>query len=92
MRMVAMKNATDNAKTWIDDYTLELNTARQAGHHQELAEITGGAEGFEWLMQKNNPYLLTTQAWTVDYSNREQLGKLTYIGIGRSNCRTRTRP
>lgn len=44
MRMVAMKNATDNAKELIDDYTLELNTARQASITQELAEITGGAE------------------------------------------------
>lgn len=44
MRMVAMKNATDNAKDLIDDYTLELNTARQAAITQELAEISGGAE------------------------------------------------
>lgn len=44
MRMIAMKNATDNAKDLIDDYTLELNTARQASITQELAEITGGAE------------------------------------------------
>lgn len=44
MRMVAMKNATDNAKDLIDDYTLALNTARQAAITQELAEITGGAE------------------------------------------------
>lgn len=44
MRMVAMKNATDNAKDLIDDYTLELNTARQTSITQELAEITGGAE------------------------------------------------
>jgi F-type H+-transporting ATPase subunit gamma len=44
MRMIAMKNATDNAKELIDDYTLELNTARQAAITQELAEITGGAE------------------------------------------------
>ncbi len=44
MRMLAMKNATDNAKDLIDDYTLELNTARQAAITQELAEITGGAE------------------------------------------------
>jgi len=44
MRMVAMKNATDNAKDLIDDYTLELNTARQSAITQELAEITGGAE------------------------------------------------
>ncbi|HEY1063996.1 MAG TPA: ATP synthase F1 subunit gamma [Candidatus Saccharimonadales bacterium] len=44
MRMVAMKNATDNANELIEDYTLEYNTARQAGITQELAEITGGAE------------------------------------------------
>lgn len=47
MRMVAMKNATDNAKELIDDYTLELNTARQAAITQELAEITGGAEALK---------------------------------------------
>lgn len=44
MRMLATKNATDNANDLIDDYTLELNTARQASITQELAEISGGAE------------------------------------------------
>lgn len=44
MRMMAMKNATDNAKDLIEDYSLEYNKARQAGITQELAEITGGAE------------------------------------------------
>jgi F-type H+-transporting ATPase subunit gamma len=44
MRMIATKNATDNANDLIDDYTLELNTARQADITQQLAEITGGAE------------------------------------------------
>ncbi|HVV25996.1 MAG TPA: ATP synthase F1 subunit gamma [Candidatus Saccharimonadales bacterium] len=44
MRMMATKNATDNANDLIKDYTLELNTARQAAITQELAEITGGAE------------------------------------------------
>lgn len=43
-RMVATKNATDNANDLIKDYTLELNTARQAAITQELAEISGGAE------------------------------------------------
>jgi F-type H+-transporting ATPase subunit gamma len=42
MRMLAMKNATDNANDLIDDYTLEFNTARQASITQELAEISGG--------------------------------------------------
>jgi F-type H+-transporting ATPase subunit gamma len=44
MRMMAMKNASDNAKDIIDDLTLEFNTARQAAITQELAEIIGGAE------------------------------------------------
>lgn len=43
-RMVAMKNATDNASDIIDDLTLEFNTARQAAITQEIAEIVGGAE------------------------------------------------
>jgi F-type H+-transporting ATPase subunit gamma len=44
MRMIATKNATDNANDLISDYTLELNTARQAAITQELAEISGGVE------------------------------------------------
>lgn len=44
MRMMAMKNATDNASDLIDDLTLAFNTARQAAITQELAEITGGVE------------------------------------------------
>jgi F-type H+-transporting ATPase subunit gamma len=44
MRMIATKNATDNANDLIDDYTLALNTARQADITQQIAEISGGAE------------------------------------------------
>lgn len=44
MRMVAMKNATDNAKDIVDDLTLEMNKVRQAAITQELAEISIGAE------------------------------------------------
>ncbi len=47
MRMLAMKNATDNATDIIDDLTLEYNNARQAAITQELAEITGGAEAIK---------------------------------------------
>ena len=38
-RMVAMKNATDNAKSLIKDLTLEYNKARQAGITNEILEI-----------------------------------------------------
>lgn len=47
MRMIAMKNATDNASDIISDLTLEFNTARQGAITQELAEITGGAEAIQ---------------------------------------------
>lgn len=39
-RMVAMKNATDNAKDLVGDLTLTYNSARQAKITQELLEIT----------------------------------------------------
>jgi F-type H+-transporting ATPase subunit gamma len=38
-RMVAMKNATDNAKQLVKDLTLEYNKVRQAGITTELLEI-----------------------------------------------------
>lgn len=47
MRMMAMKNATDNATDLIDDLTLAFNTARQAAITQELAEISGGVEALK---------------------------------------------
>ena len=47
MRMLAMKNATDNATGLIEDLTLAYNNARQAAITQELAEITGGAEALK---------------------------------------------
>ena len=44
MRMLAMKNATDNASDLADDLTLEMNKARQGAITEELAEISGGVE------------------------------------------------
>jgi F-type H+-transporting ATPase subunit gamma len=42
-RMVAMKNATDNAGELIKELTMAYNKARQAAITQEIAEIAGGA-------------------------------------------------
>jgi F-type H+-transporting ATPase subunit gamma len=42
-RMVAMRNATDNANEMAQDFTLALNKARQAGITSEIAEIAAGA-------------------------------------------------
>ena len=42
-RMVAMKNATDNAKQFIKDLTMEYNKLRQANITKELLEISSAA-------------------------------------------------
>ncbi len=42
-RMVAMRNATDNANELIQDLTLMYNKARQEAITKELLDITGGA-------------------------------------------------
>jgi len=41
-RMVAMKSATDNAKSMVKDLQITYNKARQAAITQELAEIVAG--------------------------------------------------
>ena len=43
-RMVAMRNATDNATELIEDYTLAANKARQGRITKEMLEIASGAE------------------------------------------------
>ncbi|RLC77604.1 MAG: ATP synthase F1 subunit gamma [Chloroflexi bacterium] len=42
-RMVAMRNATDNAAVLVDDLTLDYNKARQSIITSELLDIVGGA-------------------------------------------------
>jgi F-type H+-transporting ATPase subunit gamma len=42
-RMLAMRNATDNAKELVRDLTLSANKARQAAITKELAEIAAGS-------------------------------------------------
>ena len=42
-RMIAMKNATDNAEEIVNELTLLYNNARQASITQEISEIVGGA-------------------------------------------------
>ncbi len=41
--MVAMKAASDNANTVIDELKLVYNKARQAAITKEISEIVGGA-------------------------------------------------
>src|SRR5579875_2254249 len=44
-RLTAMRNASDNAGTLIEDLTLQMNRARQAEITQEIMEVVAGAEG-----------------------------------------------
>ena len=46
-RMVAMRNATDNAKDLVRDLTLSFNKSRQASITNEVSEIASGAVALE---------------------------------------------
>lgn len=46
-RMIAMKNAKDNAKKIAESLTLKYNKARQAMITKEVSEITGGVEALK---------------------------------------------
>jgi F-type H+-transporting ATPase subunit gamma len=49
-RMVAMRNATENAADLGEELTLARNNARQAGITRELLDIAGGAEALAQAM------------------------------------------
>jgi F-type H+-transporting ATPase subunit gamma len=46
-RMTSMHQATDNATTLIQEFTLQYNKARQAAITNEILEIVGGAEALK---------------------------------------------
>lgn len=51
-RMVAMRNASDNAGGLVEDLTLVYNKARQAGITNEILDIVGGAEALQSSIEK----------------------------------------
>jgi F-type H+-transporting ATPase subunit gamma len=51
-RMVAMKNASDNASELVDDLTLDYNKARQTAITNEILDIVGGAEALQSSIDK----------------------------------------
>ena len=51
-RMIAMKNATDNATDLAAGLTLEYNKARQQSITNEMLDIAGGAEAFAKALNK----------------------------------------
>jgi F-type H+-transporting ATPase subunit gamma len=57
-RMVAMRNASDNAAQLVDDLTLDYNKARQAGITAEILDIVGGTEALQSSIDKSADDLL----------------------------------
>ena len=53
-RMVAMRNATENADALVDELILARNKARQASITSELLDIAGGAEALAQAMAAAN--------------------------------------
>ena len=51
-RMVAMRNASENATQLVDDLTLEYNKARQAAITAEILDIVGGTEALQSSVDK----------------------------------------
>ena len=51
-RMVAMRNASDNAAQLVDDLTLDYNKARQAAITAEILDIVGGTEALQSSIEK----------------------------------------
>lgn len=57
-RMVAMRNASDNAVGLMGDLTLVYNKARQAGITAEILDIVGGAEALQASIDKTTDDIL----------------------------------
>jgi F-type H+-transporting ATPase subunit gamma len=53
-RMVAMRNATDNAASLVEDLTLVYNKARQLAITSEILDIVGGVEALKASDDKND--------------------------------------
>jgi F-type H+-transporting ATPase subunit gamma len=59
-RMVAMRNASDNASELADDLTLVYNKARQAAITNEILDIVGGAEALQGTLDRAAEEILRT--------------------------------
>jgi len=60
-RMIAMRNASDNAAGLAEDLTLDYNKARQAGITSEILDIVGGAEALQASIDKMADEILKAQ-------------------------------
>jgi F-type H+-transporting ATPase subunit gamma len=70
-RMVAMKNASDNASELVDDLTLDYNKARQTEVTNEILDIVGGAEALAESVSKQSKAKKDRNAATGDNGKRK---------------------
>jgi predicted flap endonuclease-1-like 5' DNA nuclease len=69
-RMVAMRNASDNAAQLVDDLTLDYNKARQAAITAEILDIVGGTEALQSSMDRAAHDVLVASAANVPAKRR----------------------
>ncbi len=83
-RMVAMRNASDNATQLVGDLTLVYNKARQAAITAEILDIVGGAEALHASIEKLADEIMAARPVSPEVSkNGGPADDLTVVeGIG----------
>ncbi|MBZ0284929.1 MAG: ATP synthase F1 subunit gamma [Anaerolineae bacterium] len=73
-RMVAMRNASDNAGQLMSDLTLVYNKARQAAITAEILDIVGGAEALQASLESTADEILTSYYHVVAEASKSSNG------------------
>lgn len=76
-RMVAMRNASDNAGQLMSDLTLVYNKARQASITAEILDIVGGAEALQASLETTADEILASYYQTVAEVSKSSNGHST---------------
>lgn len=85
-RMVAMRNASDNAGQLATDLTLVYNKARQSAITAEILDIVGGAEALQATLDKTADQLLMAhQHEMIAQSSKPTPAKPNGKGSGKGN-------
>ena len=79
-RMVAMRNASDNASQLADALTLVYNKARQAAITNEILDIVGGAEALQATLDKAAEEILRVFEQAPAISGTDDLTRIEGIG------------
>lgn len=82
-RMVAMRNASENATTLVGELTLVYNKARQAAITSEILDIVGGAEALQASIDD-----LADEVYEVLASAQGEMAATYYEAVGSGAART----